>query len=56
MIAAPVTNDWEVSNGPLGGLGGLLSGSGKGCLTQVVNALNAANGGDGKSGLIGLVS
>lgn len=54
MIVAPVTHNWEVSHGPLGGLGGLLSGSGDGFLTQVANALNAANGGDGKSGLIGL--
>lgn len=54
MIVAPVTHNWEVSHGPLSGLGGLLSGSGEGFLTQVANALNAANGGDGKSGLIGL--
>ena len=54
MIVAPVTHNWEADYGPLGGLGGLLSGSGKGFLTQVANALNAANGGDGKSGLIGL--
>ena len=54
MIQAPVTHDWEVDYGPMAGLGGLLSGSGKGFLTQVANALNAANGGDGKSGLIGL--
>lgn len=54
MIIAPVTHNWEVSHGPLSGLGGLLSGSGDGFLTQVANALNAANGGDGKSGLIGL--
>lgn len=54
MIVAPTTNNWEVDNGPLAGLGGLLSGSGSGFLTQLANAFNAAQGGDGKSGLIGL--
>lgn len=54
MIVAPTTNNWEVDHGPLAGLGGLLSGSGSGFLTQLANAFNAAQGGDGKSGLIGL--
>lgn len=54
MIVAPTTYNWEESHGPLAGLGGLLSGNGKGFLTQVANAFNAASGGDGKSGLIGL--
>lgn len=54
MIVAPTTYNWEEFHGPLAGLGGLLSGNGKGFLTQVANAFNAANGGDGKSGLIGL--